>query len=209
MKPPVNAIIFDLGGVLIDIDPTKTINRYRELGIRNIDEVYQRMTAQGWFERLERGEVSKAKLDQALRQASGTHLSDEAIHEAWLELLGPIPKERIQMVEALQPKYPLYLLSNTNVPHMEAIHKYVQQTFGKPNMGAWFQKAYYSFDLGMRKPEERIFNHVLTDARLEPHSTLLVDDTKENIIVAQNLGLQAIHIRPNFPVQIALKNLIE
>jgi len=105
-----------------------------------------------------------------------------------------IPAYRVAMLKALRTRYPLFLLSNTNRLHIDCINKHMHLDYGISTMDSLFEKAYYSFSLGKRKPDSAVFLEVIDDAGLVPQTTLMVDDNYDNIQVALSCGLQALHI---------------
>lgn len=194
--PPLQAIIFDLGGVIIDIDPERSLRTFEQMGHTDIRPLYETMAAEGWFARLEMGEVSPALIFDRLRHGLSRPVDDRDILRGWNALLGTIPATRIQLLERLSLHFRLYLLSNTNVIHMESIHRYVDINFGAKNMGHWFDQDYYSYEMGLRKPDPAIFEVVVEEQALDPTTTLFVDDTYNNILTARQLGFQTLHVSP-------------
>lgn len=193
----LQAILFDLGGVIIDIDPERSLHTFEQMGHTDIRTVYGAMAEEGWFTRLELGEVEPADLFTRLRSSLSKVITDDDIHAGWNALLGELPAERIQLLEQLADRYRLYLLSNTNPIHMATIHKLVRDNFGVSDMGYWFEQDYYSYEMGLRKPDPTIYQVILDDHLLDPSATLFVDDTLANIESATSLGFQTLHVPDN------------
>lgn len=193
-NPRLQAILFDLGGVIIDIDPERSLRTFEAMGHTDIRRIYGAMAEEGWFNRLELGEVAPVDLFTRLRSSLTKAITDADISTGWNALLGELPVERIQLLERLSRRYQLYLLSNTNPLHMATIHQLVQDQFGVSDMGYWFEQAYYSYEMGLRKPDPSIFQVVINDRLLDPAGTLFVDDTPANIESAAQLGFQTLHV---------------
>lgn len=195
--PSPQAILFDLGGVIIDIDPERSLRTFEQMGYHDIRPVYATMAEEGWFTRLEIGEAEPVDIYARLRSSLSKEISDEDIRKGWNALLGKLPAERIQLLEQLSDRYRLYLLSNTNPIHMATIHQLVRYDFGVSDMGHWFEQDYYSYEMGLRKPDPTIYQVILDDHLLDPAATLFVDDTPANIESAAQLGFQTLHVPDN------------
>lgn len=192
----VQAIIFDLGNVIIDIHPERTLHYYQQQGIPNVESIYQRMAAEGWFVRVETGEATVPELMDAFRAAAGVPVADEVLLAGWDALLGDLPAHRIQLLEQLVKHYPLFALSNTNQRHIEVIDAMMATRYGKSAIHLWFRKAYYSFETGYRKPQPVAYRMILEEQGLTAATTLMVDDLTENIEAARQLGMSTLLVQP-------------
>lgn len=192
----VQAIIFDLGNVIIDIFPERTLHYYQQQGIPNVESIYQRMAAEGWFVRVETGEATVPELMDAFRAAAGVPVADEVLLAGWDALLGDLPAHRIQLLEQLAKHYPLFALSNTNQRHIEVIDAMMATRYGKSAIHLWFRKAYYSFETGYRKPQPVAYRMILEEQGLTAATTLMVDDLTENIEAARQLGMSTLLVQP-------------
>lgn len=192
----IKNIIFDLGGIFLDIDFTKTFNAFSELGFSNFYELYTQHHASDIFIDLEIGKLSPEAFYEQFRSESGTNLTNDQIFTAWTALLGGFPTERIQWLDAIRKKYAVYLFSNTNKIH----HEVFSETFRRTNNGiefdSFFIKSYYSHEMGMRKPNPESFFHIINELGVDPAETAFVDDTFKNIEGAQAAGLQTIFLPP-------------
>jgi putative hydrolase of the HAD superfamily len=148
------------------------------------------------FGDLETGRIEKGDfLAQMLKHApEGT--TDQQIIDAWNAMLLDFPVRRLQILQQLRQHYSLYLLSNTNSIHLEAFNNILQQSRGIPSLNEFFDKAYYSHLIGLRKPEKESYQLVLEENGLNPAETLFIDDTLPNIEGAKLVGLQTIHLLP-------------
>ncbi|HMM11004.1 MAG TPA: HAD family phosphatase [Bacteroidales bacterium] len=197
MKTNINItdIIFDFGGVILDIDPQLTINELVNLGIKDVDVFSSAAFQQGVVEKLERGIITPEVFRDKIREFAGKALKDQDIDDAWNALLLDIPKERIKAIEAAKQHYGIYLLSNSNEIHYELYVRDLQLRFGYREFDQLFDKAYFSFDLHMSKPNPEIFEFVIHQHRLNPANTLFIDDTLMHIEAAAALGLQTYHLQ--------------
>ena len=198
MVTPVKNIIFDLGGVLINLDYQLTRKAFENLGVANFNDLYTQHHANPLFEQLEVGAIEPEAFYEALRQTTGLTLTNSQIETAWNAMLLDFPVERLHWLSQIKNKYNIYLFSNTNAIHYNAfIHIYEQVA---PQLGLdinfehFFTTAYYSHTLGQRKPEVAAFEAVIRDAKLDPAQTLFIDDTLLNIEGAQKAGLQTIFL---------------
>ena len=191
----VKNIIFDLGGVLLNIDFNKTQNAFAELGVTNFIDLYTQFHSTPLFVDYETGKISDEKFIEGIRSSAGIPLSDEDVTTAWNALLLDFPIERLQFLEKLKSKYRLFLLSNTNALHHVVFQKTVLELSGKA-FDDYFEKAYYSHSMGMRKPGVEIYEWVLKQNNLLAQETLFIDDTYANIEGAKKTGLHTIFLEP-------------
>lgn len=183
-------IIFDLGGVLLNIDYYKTKNSFLELGFSNFDEMYTQYSADTLFSDLETGKISNDDFLERLVKAAEGKINSDQIRKAWNAMLLDFRVPSLDFLEELSKNYRLYLLSNTNAIHIEAFKEIFTRETGKPSLDAYFTKAYYSNLVGFRKPNEDIFEFILKDAGINATETLFIDDSYNNIEAAKKLGFR-------------------
>lgn len=183
-------IIFDLGGVILNINYNKTKDAFIRLGYSNFEEMYNQYSADALFENLETGKISnEAFYKQVIEQHKGA-LSPEQVRGAWNSMLLDFRPKSLEFLKQLAQGYQLYLLSNTNAIHMEAFKKLFSAQTGYLDLDAFFTKAYYSNEVNLRKPNADIFEYVLKDAGILAEETLFVDDSFNNIDAAKELGFK-------------------
>ena len=182
-------IIFDLGGVLLDIDYNKTISAFKKLGIENFDEMFSQFNANALFEKLERGHISENDFYTAIKTCIPEPVSNEMIEWAWNAMLLGFRKEKLDLLQSLVPRYKIFLLSNANVIHIRCFNKIFTKATGKPALNSYFSKTWYSYLVGLRKPGRDIYEFVLKDGNLLAAETLFIDDTPANIDTAKELGI--------------------
>ena len=193
MDKKIKSIIFDLGGVLYDIDLKRSVKAFEALGLENFDELYSLKEQTELFDKLETGKIGRGDFIKHL-QKHLSHISDaEKILDAWRALLIDMPQENIDILKLLRKNYKLYLLSNTNEIHIEAINKYLTQNRGLNDIKALFEKAYLSYEIGLRKPGVEIYKYVLQDSDLNPGETLFIDDSEANIKGAEEAGIYGLY----------------
>ena len=192
----IKAIIFDFGGVILDLDFKKLNRSFAELGVTNFEEMYSQKKADPLFERLEEGKITEAEFYDAFRRTVGINLTDDQIKNGWNTLLVSYREKALNTLAVLKNKYRLYMLSNTNSIHLGAFRKIYQDQVGKGSLADHFDKIYYSHEMGYRKPGKEIYEHVLRENNLSPAETLFIDDTISNIEGAKQAGLQTIHLVP-------------
>lgn len=197
----VEAIIFDLGGVILDIDISKTNEAFRRLGFKRIDEYFGLGHAGNFFRDYEDGTIGDEEFVEKVRQTVGDHISREEVIGAWNALLGEFPSERIQYLEGLKEHYRLFLFSNTNGIHLEAFSKIFESSFTGRNLDELFEKTYYSHIEGFRKPDPKGFHHIVKENSLSPGRTVFVDDALVNVEAARKAGLRGLHLEPGKKIE--------
>lgn len=193
----IRNIVFDLGGVILDIDFNLTFEAYRKLGASNLDSYFTLAKQSELFNRFDCGLVSPALFIEELRGLLGLTLPDTDIIAAWNELLLPWDMRRLELLDRLRGSFNLYLLSNTNKLHFDLYNAQLMEQTGGRSLSDYFTKAYYSFELGMRKPNSEIYQFVLDDSHLNPSETLFIDDLPQNTATASDLGIITYNINPN------------
>lgn len=188
MRAPQN-IIFDLGGVLLNIDYSKTENAFKELGFPRFNEMYNQYTANDLFENLETGNISDNEFYRLLLGDAGTILETRQLTEAWNAMLLDFRVASLAFLEVLAINHRLFLLSNTNAIHHAAFMQIYAALGRSRTFDGYFEKAWYSHELGLRKPGRKVFDHVLREAGLKPSETLFIDDSFNNIEGAKEAGL--------------------
>jgi glucose-1-phosphatase len=193
----IKNVIFDLGGVLLDIDIAKTEAAFEQLGIKDFKNNYSLHKADSLFDDLETGKITEAAFYDGIRNISQTQLTDAEIKNAWNALLLDFRTESLAFLQQIAAKYNLYLLSNTNSIHLAAFNEIFKRDTGKDSLDSYFTKAYYSSIIGLRKPHAAIYSFVLADAGITADETLFVDDLIYNIEGAKAVGIQTHHLQPH------------
>jgi len=188
-------IIFDLGGVILNIDPFQTVSEMQQLGLGDFDAVYAHLVRNHTLDKLEKGLITQREfLDEIKGENS---LSDEQVLRAWNALLLDFPESRIRLLEQLKQnsRFRTFLLSNTNAIHYQVYTRMIHDHYGIEGLEALFDKTYFSHELHMRKPDAEIYEHVLKDSGLDPERTLFIDDSEVNVEAAREAGIHAYHLK--------------
>lgn len=178
----INAIIFDFGDVFINLDKKATYEGLKKIGLTEWNDDLNQLNIL-----FEKGEISKENFLSGI-QKHVPKATTEEILEAWNAILLDFPLYRLEFLQMLSQKYRLFLLSNTDAIHIDTFEQKNGVSFYS-DFYQCFEKVYFSFEMGMRKPDAEIFNHVLNKHDLQAKRTLFVDDKKENTDAALSLGM--------------------
>lgn len=192
----INAIIFDFGGVIFDIDFLKLNIAFSKLGVQNFEAMYSQKKASPLFQSLEEGKISPEEFYLQFRKESNSNLTAEEIKTAWNSILVSFRKEALETLRKTRSKYKLYLLSNTNKIHLQAFNKIYNEQVGEGSLEDYFDKVYFSHEIGSRKPGKEPYEIVLRENDLIASETLFIDDSIQNIQPARQLGIQTILLKP-------------
>jgi putative hydrolase of the HAD superfamily len=192
----IKNIIFDLGGVIINLNNQLTEDAFVSLGARPFREYFGHGHAASFFKDYEVGAITDRQFIDAVKEMTGLSTGDEEIIKAWNALLLDFPAQRIQLLKELRKRYRLFLFSNTNALHLTALRKIYRDTFGEGELDDHFERTYYSHLLGMRKPDKQSYEHILLENQLTGEETLFVDDALINIEGAEAAGLKGLYLRP-------------
>lgn len=189
-----DAIIFDFGGVLINLNYQKTIDAFKQLGITHFEELYSQASQSNLFNDLETGKISSQFFINSLLHYLPKHTTPNKVVAAWNAMILDVPDQTIDLLEALHTKKRLFLLSNTNEIHIsKAFHEWAKTSKKMPEY--YFEKIYLSHCINMRKPSPEIFEFVCTNNKLNPKSTLFIDDSIQHIKGAKSVGLETYHLQ--------------
>ncbi len=196
----IKNILFDLGGVLLDIDARRTVEAFRKLGMPDL------IRPGGWgydhdvFLQMEQGLLNDQQFRDGIRSLLPQPATDEQIDHAWCAMLIDFNPKKIELLKKLKKKYKLYLFSNTNNIHINYFHELYRKKFGS-SLSELFVKDYYSSDIRMRKPSLEAYRKVLNDAGINPTETLFIDDSEKNTESAAITGMQVICLHPDMNLQ--------
>ncbi len=188
----IDTLIFDFGGVIINLDYSKPVDEFKKLGIADSKKLYSKKEQTKLFDSLECGQISDENFLNEIRKKSKTN-DLELIRKAWNSILLNIPEERVRLIKKLRSKYKIFLLSNTNAIHLkEIISSYGEKKWR--NFISIFNEVYFSNQIGMRKPNEDVFFYVINKNKLDISKTLFIDDSLQHIEVAKKIGLKTHHL---------------
>lgn len=203
METKIKNVIFDLGGVIIDIRRDAAVTALESLGITEADRMLGEYEQKGIFLMLEEGRLSDSEMYDSLLALCNPGTTCTDIKTAFEDFLIAIPVERLRMVDAVRAKgYHTYVLSNTNpVFYNDWIAKAFRQD-GK-SINDYFDGIVVSFQELMCKPNPDIFRRLLTRYGLDPSETLFLDDSEANCAAAESLGIHAVRITPEGETSLA------
>ena len=185
----IEAIIFDFGDVFIDLKKEAIDTEFRKLGLTAWHDDLDVLN-----KRYEIGKIDEFEFMQGFQKyLPNVELTD--LRTAWNSILGDFPLSRLEFLQMISSKYRLFLLSNTDHTHIEKFEHNEGQTFAR-DFYSCFEKVYFSYEIGLRKPDENVFKYVINNHNLNPKTTLFVDDNKQNTDVAKELGLQVWTLKP-------------
>lgn len=193
--PPIQNVIFDLGGVLLPLDFQRTFTAFGQLAGKPADDALRdAIIAQPFFLDYEKGLLSDADFRDELRRSLRLSASDEQIDAAWNALLLPIEQHSYELLRRVRQRFRIFLLSNTNEIHLQHFSAVVRRDTGGASLDEFFDRAYYSHRMNMRKPDTEIFERVLQENNLAADETVFLDDNLDNLRGAEQAGLHTRHI---------------
>ncbi len=191
----INTIIFDLGGVIINLDIAATIAAFNKLSNTPFETIYTQLQQTPLFDLFDKGLITEQEFFNGLKVAMEAEADDEQMIKAWNAMLLDFPLHRLELLAQLKGRYRLFLLSNTNETHIREFEAHLLESRGYQNLEPFFEKVYYSCRMGMRKPDTEIFEYVLKENHLVAEETLFIDDTIHHVEGALKTGIRA-HLLP-------------
>ena len=189
----IKNLMFDLGGVIMDIKRERAVDALKKTGLTNADELLGDFGQKGAFLALERGEITPAEFREEIRKDINGEVTDEQIDNAFTKFLIGIPIERLRQLDQLKKQYKIYLLSNTNAIMW---YKTILDEFKKDgkNIIDYFDDLVASFDVRAYKPDADIFQKAAEKFRILPEETIFFDDSAANVEAARQLGFKGAHV---------------
>lgn len=188
-------LIFDLGGVILDLSVAQTLSAFTTLSNLPQQEVQRIFTSSPEFEQYERGEMSDQEFRTFVKTAYSVSATDAEIDACWNAMLIGLPVKKLELLTDLKKRFQVLLLSNTNGIHLNFINDHIlPKVSDEKDLDAFFHKAYYSHRMGKRKPDVAIFQQVLDENNLIAEETLFLDDNALNIEGAKAAGLQTFYV---------------
>lgn len=203
----IKNILFDLGGVILNINYQLTIDALQKFTRRQVADYYKGLHGGSFFDEFERGAITAAQFRNQLRNQLEIVATDDEIDLAWNAMLLDVPQYRLDFIKSLHGKYQTFLFSNTNTIHLDAFKVICEQGEGFDAFTKCFEKDYYSFVIGERKPDIEAFRHVLINSGMQPEETLFVDDNYQNVEGARQVGMSAMHLTPDVSINDIKKEL--
>ncbi|MBU6122490.1 HAD family hydrolase [Hymenobacter siberiensis] len=199
-------LLFDFGGVIIDIDYDATPTAMRRLSRAGSTIAFSQASQAELFDRFETGHLTPAEFRAGLRAAYALDATDAELDAAWHAMLLDVPAERLALIGELRRQgHQTALLSNTNKLHITEINQRLAGQYGFQNgIADVLDRVFYSQEMGLRKPGEEIFRHALREMNWQPKDVLFIEDSPQHIATARRLGLQVLHLAPPLTLLTAL-----
>lgn len=200
----IKNLLFDLGGVIMDIDRNHCVKAFQQLGMDKPELFLNEYSQAGPFGELESGKISAEEFHNALRPYLPETITAEQMDAAFSDFLIGIPESRLTALKELRKKYKVYILSNTN-PIMW--HNRIAEEFRKQgeNIDAYTDGTITSFEEKVMKPDVHIFEIACKKLDIKPEETVFLDDSKANTEAAAALGFHTIHVKPGSEFTVLLK----
>ncbi len=188
MERVIKNIVFDLGGVIMTLDPAEALRRFKALGLSDAERYLDSYTQSGIFGNLEEGKITAEDFRSKLSSLTGHELTFDECKHAWLGYRKDVPQRNLDLLKELRAKgYRLILLSNTN-PFMMDWALSCEFDGKGSSLNDYFDALYLSYRLGIMKPAPDFFRQVLDNENILPEETLFVDDGPRNVEAAGKLG---------------------
>ncbi len=189
----IKNIIFDLGGVLLNINPLLSLLELEKISGIGRDELILRFLNEKIFEKFDTGSLNPAQFREKLCHILNCSVSDAEIDRCWNKLLLDFPPDRVEMLQQIRNNYRIFLLSNTNSIHFDHYTQEFFENYGI-RMTELFDELFLSYEIGIHKPDAGIYTHVLQHAGIEASESVFFDDSLSNIEAAKLLGIRGIQV---------------
>lgn len=202
----IKHIVFDLGGVIVTLDPQFTTIEFSILSGKDAHEINHFPIMYPVFNQFEKGEIDNVAFRKEMRRLLEVDASDATIDMCWNAMIVEVLKIRLEWLKTLKETYHVSILSNTNDIHISYVHEILKEKYDLKDFSTLVDNVYYSHEIKMRKPDSDIYQQVLDNAPYLPEETLFLDDNLENIEEAAALGIRTIHITEPKNIPTLLEN---
>ena len=195
----IRNLIFDLGNVILNIDTKLSEIAFAKYGMNDFEKLYTLASQNELFDRLEVGSISENEFYDEFRKVTGCKLDNQILEQCWNALIMDFPAARIEMLKHLknEGKYRTFILSNTNIIHYRFYTALLKRVHGVDGLESLVEHAYFSHEIGLKKPNRDIFDHVVTNSHIKPEESIFIDDNEANIKAANALGFNTIFLKDN------------
>jgi len=205
----IKSIIFDLGGVILNLNYSKTEDEFKKIGVLNFKEFYSQKKQTLLFDDFEKGKIKPEEFISSFKESENLKIKEIDFINAWNAMLLEIPIEKLQFIDGLKKDYKIILLSNTNEIHIKKFEDDLKKNNMLEQFYKCFDKIYYSSRMGKRKPEENCFNQVLEENGLIAENTLFIDDSIHHIEGAKKVGVKTFHLEKNNSILDLVPDIIQ
>jgi HAD superfamily hydrolase (TIGR01509 family) len=196
----IRNIVFDLGGVLLNIDPKKTIEGFARLGMKQLIDKKGHTYEHDIFYLMEQGKVSPKEFRNGVRKLISGEMTDKQIDTAWCAMLLDFPKVRVELLRKLRKNFKIYLFSNTNAIHVEKYHSDFRKQHGF-EVSTLFETDFYSNEIGFRKPASEAFQEIIRLSGIKPEESIFIDDSQLNVDAAIASGMKGYWLEPGLKIE--------
>ena len=196
----IKNIIFDLGGVLLNIDPKKTIEAFGQLGMPQLIGDKGLSYDHDIFYLMEQGQITPDEFRNGVRKLLLRDFTDHQIDDAWTAMLLDFPAIRVELVKNLRKEFNIYLFSNTNAIHVAKYQANFRNQHGF-EVSSLFEKDFHSNEIGFRKPSSGSFQEIIRLSGIDPEESLFIDDSLQNVEAAIASGLKGFWLEPGQKVE--------
>lgn len=190
----IKNIIFDLGGVIIDISFERMIHFFQDEHNVNIKPFFTGIKMDSIFIDFELGLITIEEFRFKVKKILNINITDNEFDNIWNKILLGYDIKKLNLLEKLKKHYNTFILSNTNILHRIEYNNMLNKLTGKESLSYYVKKAYYSDEIHLRKPDVETFKLVLDENNIKPEETLFVDDTEINILAAKQINMQTHHV---------------
>ncbi|MCE2707690.1 MAG: HAD family hydrolase [Bacteroidota bacterium] len=194
IRPDLELIVFDLGNVLIDIDYAKAMSTMKSVIPIHLHPKVDQCYSAEFHKAYERGELDSSTFRNEFRNYFEQYWSDDEVDALWNSLLGSLPAYRLDLIRQLKTHFQVAILSNTNEIHIHAVEDMLAKEYGMDNFASLFDWVFYSHQVGLAKPDQAIYQHLVDTVGVDPSQILFFDDLAANIEGAAALGIQSIRV---------------
>ncbi|MBR1770091.1 MAG: HAD family phosphatase [Bacteroidales bacterium] len=187
----VRNLILDMGGVILEVDYRQIFKSFTEFGCNDMQSFFTQQTQIPLVDDFEKGLITPAQFRKEIRNIIKKDLSDKDIDTIWNSMVLKVRKDDVELLKILKSKYErLYLFSNTNEIHLEYVKEMFYKALGYDVFSSLFDKVYFSNEIKRRKPDSESFEYVINNANVNKEETMFIDDTEQNILGAEKVGLK-------------------
>ncbi len=199
MMENIRNLIFDLGNVILNIDTKLSEIAFAKYGMNDFEKLYTLASQNELFDRLEVGCITENEFYDEFRKVTGCKLDNQILEQCWNALIMDFPAARIEMLKRLknEGKYRTFILSNTNIIHYRFYTALLKRTYGINGLENLVEHAYFSHEIGLKKPNRDIFDYVVEHSHIKPEESIFIDDNEANIKAANALGFNTIFLKDN------------
>jgi glucose-1-phosphatase len=197
-----DALLFDLGGVIIEIDFNRAFARWAAHSNYRLETIKARFSFDSFYQRHERGEIGASEYFDSLRASLGIDISDTQFVDGWNAIYVREVPGIAALLQRAKEKMPLYAFTNSNPTHQHVWSKRFAAVLGL------FHTVFVSSELGKRKPEPGAFHAIAETMGVKLQRIVFFDDSLENVEGARAIGLRAVYVRSIADIEGSLQEII-